>query len=221
MLGASVPACDPGGYPTPVWSAAVTEAQRPDDLPPVPGYAWAWLQRSRPVLTEVAQRLTGGPPSTAFWDDLRDRFVADAFTRQIVADVVVEVAFGGAVPPRRPPGASWDRGLTWWGATLVGCTPGEYSATTDHSAQTVLFEAPPARSRPGAVRPARVSSEGAPRQPNDPRPTAAPESTPAVVDRAAVVAALRALLDVADGGLVPADSLRQVIAQLNRPSDPN
>lgn len=94
----------------------------------VPGYAWSWLQRSRPVLAAVAQRLTGGPPGPDFLDRLRVAYATDEFTRAMVADVVAEVAFSGRVPAVRPRGASWDRGLTWWAAALSGTTPRAFEA---------------------------------------------------------------------------------------------
>ncbi|HEY8339943.1 MAG TPA: hypothetical protein VIK95_08755, partial [Egibacteraceae bacterium] len=89
------------------------EPAAPRPFPRVPAHAWAWLQRSRPVLAEIAERLTGGPPGPGFVDALRRQVDADPFVRDVVVGVIAEVAFGGRVPERRPPGASWDRGLTW------------------------------------------------------------------------------------------------------------
>jgi hypothetical protein len=95
-------------------------------FPRVPAYAWSWLQRSRPVLAEAAQRLTGAPPAPGFVDELRVRFAEDPFVRDVVVGVVCDVAFGGRLPTRRPPAALWDRGLSWWGAAIAGLPPTEF-----------------------------------------------------------------------------------------------
>lgn len=156
----------------------------------MPNYAWSWLQRSRPVLIEAARRLTGGPPPPGFVDRLREDVGRDPFTRDVLIDVVADVAFNGRVPRHRPPGASWDRGLTWWAAAIAGTTPAEFDATGPPPAQSRLFgeeDAAPAPQRRSGRR-----------------------ST----DRAAVVAALRDLVRTAEDGRVPAAAVEALIAQL-------
>jgi hypothetical protein len=170
-------------------------ADAPRPFPRVPAYAWAWFQRSRPVTEEAARRLTGAAPGAGFVDELRVAFDEDAFTRDVVVDVVAEVAFSGRVPSRRPPGASWDRGLTWWAAALAGTSPGDFEAraAARQPAQRALFD-------PGAPQPTlrRAGGRG---------PTA---------ERLALARALRELLDATDGDQVPASALRQLIAQLEQ-----
>ena len=122
----------------------------------VPAYAWSWVQRSRPVLQALADRFAGGAPDPHLLERLRDEVADDPFVATIMLDVVSDVAFHGRPPARRPAGVSWDRGLTWWAATLVGLQVGEYcgSSVTD---QPSLFAEPPrvvstrARSSPLAV----------------------------------------------------------------------
>ena len=172
----------------------------PRDFPRVPAYAWSWLQRSRPVLIEAAKRLTGGPPPPGFVDTLQERFANDAFTRDVVVGVIADVAFHGRIPRHRPAGVSWDRGLTWWGATIAGITPDQFEATTSPVEQSRLFgveEQPPRR-------PAPRSGGGQPRR------TAAAE-------RAALAGALRDLLRSADADSVPASAIRQLLSQLEQP----
>lgn len=166
-------------------------------FPRVPLYAWRWLQRSRPVVTEASRRLTGSPePSPEFVKDLQRTFEEDAFVRDVLIDVVAEVAFGGRVPRRRPAGASWDRGLIWWAAALAGTTPEDFEGRTSASQdQRPLFDPGP-------------RSEVAPagrRRPAGPRPSG---------ERLAVARALRSLLDAADGEHVPASAIRQLIDDL-------
>ena len=110
----------------------------------MPAYAWTWLQRSRPVLAAAAERLTGGPPAATFLDDLRAAYETDPFTRAILADVIVEVAFAGRVPAARPGESAWDRGLEWWAAALGGRTPPAFQ-------QQALFDAAVAPARPRPV----------------------------------------------------------------------
>jgi hypothetical protein len=93
----------------------------------VPAYAWDWLQRSRPVVERLADVLTGQRPRAGFVDAVRRSYAEDPLVRDAVHSVVSDVAFRGRVPPRRPPGASWDRGLVWWAATLAGRAPDEYA----------------------------------------------------------------------------------------------
>lgn len=175
-----------------------------------PPHAWAWLQRSRPVLAEVAERLTGGPPPSGFVDDLRARYEEDAFTRDILIGTIADVAFGGRVPERRPPGTSWDRGLIWWAAALAGVTPAEFEGRGVASAeQRPLFEgerdgrdaAPDPAARVAAADPAardRAVARLAQRSP----------------ERAALIARLRDLLAQADGDQVPASAVRGLLAEL-------
>lgn len=172
-------------------------APDPSHLPPVPGYAWGWLQRSRPVLAEVARRLTGQPPSPGFVEDLRARVETDPFTRDVLVDVIAEVAFGGRVPSRRPPGVSWDRGLAWWAAALAGVAPAAFDRpAVEPPLQTPLFD-------PGApaATPAPVSRR--------PRP-----SSSAARERQALVLALRELLRTNEGGVIPASAVRQLLTKL-------
>lgn len=176
-------------------------------FPRVPGYAWTWLQRSRPVVGEVARRLTGRAPSPGFVEDLRAAFGEDPFTRDVVVGVVADVAFGGRVPQRRPPGASWDRGLTWWAAALAGTTPAEFEARSGVpvASQHRLFDAgtpAAAGTATAAIRRGareRVAIDG-------------PRSS----ERAALAAALRELLAASDSGQVPASAIRQLIDQLEQ-----
>lgn len=175
-------------------------------FPRVPGYAWTWFQRSRPVVVEAAERLTGAAPPPGFVDDLRAAFQTDAFTRDVVIGVVADIAFGGRAPTQRPPGASWDRGLTWWAAALGGTTPAEFESRTGAPApsQHQLFDAyDPAEARPPD--PARL--QAAARRQVAPRLARSPE-------RAALAAALRELLEAAASDQVPASAVRQLLAQL-------
>jgi len=187
-------------------AAADEPATSPPPLAAVPAHAWAWLQRSRPVLAEVARRLTGDPPTPGFVDELREACARDPFTQAVLADVVAEVAFSGRVPTARPPGASWDRGLTWWAAALAGTTPAAFEVSGPGGTQRSLFDdgAPDVDGR------ARRRS-GPPR---------AAESPPVSRERLALADALRALLREADGDQVPASAVRQLVAALDprRPS---
>lgn len=175
-------------------------------LPTVPAYAWAWLQRSRPILDEVARRLTGGPATPAFVEGLPHAFASDPFTCDVVVDIIAEVAFSGRIPARRPAHASWDRGLTWWAATLAGTTPAEYAAAsaTPHGQQTALFETAPSAT---PARPART----------EPPAAALP---PVSRERRALADTLRELVRQSDGGQVPVAALRQLVAQLDPSSGP-
>jgi hypothetical protein len=174
----------------------------------VPGYAWAWLQRSRPVLAEAALRLTGAGPSPDFIEQLRADFPRDAFTREVLLGAIADVAFSGRIPQRRLPGSSWDRGLTWWAAVLAGCSVAEFEARThpltgstpelfasnrgEHRAEQT--DGGPSLGTPGGTSPAEP-----------PRALATPE-------RAAAVRALRQLLAHAEGDTVPAHALRELLA---------
>lgn len=112
--------------------------------PRVPGYAWDWLQRSRPVVQALASVLTGQPPRPGFVQAVRRSFVEDPLVRDAVFDVVAEVAFRGRVPSSRPPGASWDRGLVWWAATLSGRSVHDYEQRGGGVEQPQLFDGPDA-----------------------------------------------------------------------------
>jgi hypothetical protein len=165
-------------------------------LPRVPAYAWSWLQRSRPVLVEVSRRLDGGPPGPGFVEDLQERFTRDPFIRDVLISVIADVAFNGRIPRSRPPGASWDRGLTWWAATLAGTTPDAFETNTPPVVQSRLFglEEPPPRRRAAAPAPARRGGG----------------------ERAMVISALRELLGAEQDGAIPAAAVRAVLEQLQR-----
>lgn len=125
-------------------------------------------------------------------ESLQERFAADAFVRDVVVGVIAEVAFKGRIPRRRPPGASWDRGLIWWAATIAGTTPQEFDAGVVEGVQAPLFaveEAPPRAGR----------SPGRPRRRSDER---------------AVAAALRDLLSTAQDDQVPGAAIRGLLRQL-------
>lgn len=167
-----------------------------DHFPRVPAYAWSWLQRSRPVVAEVSRRLDGGPPGPGFVEQLRERFAEDAFTRDVLVSVIADVAFKGRIPRHRPAGVSWDRGLTWWAATLAGTTPDAFEATGPDVVQSRLFgveEREPA--------PRRRSAGGGRRSGSS--------------ERAMVVAALRELLGTAQDGSIPAAAVRSLVDQLD------
>lgn len=163
-----------------------------EGFPRVPAYAWSWLQRSRPVLAEASRRLNGEPPGPGFVESLQERFAEDAFTRDVLVSVIADVAFNGRIPRSRPPGASWDRGLTWWAATLAGTTPDAFEANGPSVVQSRLFgieEPAPRRRSPPAPR--RSASE-----------------------RAMVIAALRDLLAAEQDGFIPAGAVRALLEQL-------
>ena len=169
-------------------------------LPRVPAYAWSWLQRSRPVVDELARRLTGQAPTPQFLDGVREGFATDPFVQDVVVDVVAEVAFNGRQPQRRPPGTAWDRGLTWWAATIAGTTPQDFEARSaaPAGAQRALFDTPHSHER---VHP-RTG------------PVAAVPRSPVANGRAALAAALRELLASAEGDQVPASAVRQLLGEL-------
>ena len=168
-------------------------------FPRVPAYAWSWLQRSRPVLTEAAQRLTGGTPQPGFVDQLREDFETDPFTRDVVIGVIADVAFSGRLPRFRPPGASWDRGLTWWAAAIAGTTPEEFERRTAPDVRQVrLF---------GSDDDGPAAGESERTTPRRRRAASA--------ERAMLVRGLRDLLRNADGDTVPVSSIRQLLAALD------
>lgn len=171
-------------------------ADGPRIFPRVPAYAWSWLQRSRPVLAEVARRLTGGPPPAGFVDTLTERFAADPFTRDVVVATIADVAFNGRIPRYRPAGVSWDRGLSWWAAAIAGISPQAFEAGPTDAVQSRLFgveDRPPPRPAPASA-----------------RRTAASE-------RAAMAGALRDLLRTTPGDSVPVSAIRQLLASLEEP----
>lgn len=169
-------------------------------LPKVPAHAWAWLQRSRPVLDEVARQLTGQAPTAAFLDRLRADLAMDPFVADVVVGVVADVAFRGRLPTRRPAGTTWDRGLTWWAATIAGTTPAEFEARSrsPQGRQRPLFD-PPADAAP--VVPPTPAVAAVPRRPQAP-------------GRAAVAAVLRDLLRAAEGGQIPVAAVRQLLVEV-------
>lgn len=173
----------------------------PSRLPKVPAHAWAWLQRSRPVLDEVARQLTGQAPTAAFLERLRAQLATDPFVADVVVGVVADVAFRGRLPTRRPAGTTWDRGLTWWAATIAGTTPQEFEARSRSSlgSQRPLFDAPP--------------GGDAPELPPTPAVAAVPRRPPAP-GRAAVAAVLRDLLGAAEGGQIPVAAVRQLLVEV-------
>ena len=192
----------PGGEPAPARA------------PRVPAHAWTWLQRSRPVLAELAAQLYGAAPDAGVVDRLRGDHAADPFVRDVVARVVCDVAFGGRVPPRRPPGATWDRGLVWWAAHLAGTTPEAFEARAaahPAAAQQPLFPAPD-EGRGWAAREDEVAAARR-RLHAVPCGLAGPPGS-GLVDRRAVAAALREVLAAGDGEQVPAAPLRQLLEQL-------
>jgi hypothetical protein len=161
----------------------------------VPAYAWSWLQRSRPVLAAAAQRLTGGPPDSGFLEQLRASYLADPFTRAVLADVIAEVAFGGRVPTSRPAGMSWDRGLTWWASVLSGVPADRFDVPSPQGAQRRLFDDGTAE--------------------REPSPPAAPAHAPPISrERRALAEALRDLIRTS-GESVPASALRQLADTLD------
>lgn len=167
--------------------------------PRVPAHAWTWLQRSRSVLAEIAAQLYGTPGDQATLERLRADYAADAFVQDLVARVVCDVAFKGRVPQRRPPGARWDRGLTWWGAHLAGVGVAEFEARSSGSEppQEVLFGPPPATPEP---------------PPTTPTPT---RRRPLVsIERRAMIQALRDVLASGDGETVPVQAVTALIRQL-------
>ena len=168
------------------------------EFPRVPAHAWSWLQRSRPVLLEVARRLTGGPPPPGFVDTLRERFAEDAFTRDVVVGAIADAAFNGRIPRHRPAGASWDRGLTWWAAAIAGVTPEAFEAAGPNVVQSRLFGV---EERQPAPRPASRGGSS--------RRTVAGE-------RAALAASLRELLRTADRDSISTSAIRQLLAQLEQ-----
>lgn len=174
----------------------------------VPDHAWSWLQRSRDVVQEIAARLTGAGPTAGFMDELRPQFAHDQFVRDVVIGVVVDVAFNGRVPQRRPAGTSWDRGLTWWAAACAGTTPAEFERRSkgEPPPQPRLFGGEVDRSA-AAASAGRVVPSVARRAPK--------AEQPRLIDRAQMVQALRQLLAHEQDGQVPAAAIRALLGQLD------
>lgn len=166
----------------------------------VPAHAWTWLQRSRAVLIEIAAQLYGTPGDQATLDRLQADYAADEFVQDLVARVVCDVAFKGRVPDRRPSGARWDRGLTWWAAHLAGVGVAEFEARSGGAEppQPALFGPPPAPAAPPPQ---------PPRAPSRRRPLVS-------VERRAMIQALRDVLASGDGDTVPAKAVQALIRQL-------
>ncbi|CAN5902109.1 hypothetical protein BH23ACT8_BH23ACT8_07060 [soil metagenome] len=181
-------------------------------FPRVPAHAWTWFQRSRPVVTEAAQRLTGRPPSPGFVEDLRAAFGGDAFVQAVVADVVADIAFRGRIPQRRPAGVSWDRGLTWWAAALAGVTPAAFEARSREPdpSQRALFE----RERGDADDAGEAQAVPTAGELHDRARAQTVAQAARTPERGAVAAALRDLLAQAEGGQIPASVVRQLLAHL-------
>ncbi len=175
---------------------AAHPAPPPGARPRVPAHAWTWLQRSRPVLAEIARQLYGTTPDPGLLERLKQDYATDLFVQDLVARVVCEVAFNDRVPDRRPPGARWDRGLTWWAAHLAGVSVQEFEARSqaDAGQQAPLFG--PLPEPPPSPPPPRVRTR------------------PVSLERRALVRALKELLAAGDGEQVPASAIRQLIAQL-------
>lgn len=175
----------------------------PAQVPPVrvPAHAWAWLQRSRSVLGEIAQQLYGIDADQSVMEKLKTDYYGDPFVQDLVARIVCDVAFNGRVPERRPAGTRWDRGLTWWAAHLAGVSPQEFEARAQATPppQPALFGPSPQAPAPPA------------------RPSGPTRRKPLVsVERRAIVQALRDILAAGDADTVPADAVRALIAELQR-----
>ena len=99
---------------------------------------------TRPVVERLADVLTGQRPRAGFVDAVRRSYAEDPLVRDAVHSVVADVAFRGRVPSRRPPGASWDRGLVWWAATLSGRSVHDYEHRAGGMEQPQLFDGPDA-----------------------------------------------------------------------------
>src|SRR5690606_32907085 len=76
---------------------AAHPAPPPGARPRVPAHAWTWLQRSRPVLAEIARQLYGTTPDPGLLERLKQDYATDLFVQDLVARVVCEVAFNDRV----------------------------------------------------------------------------------------------------------------------------
>jgi hypothetical protein len=193
---------------------------RPSEAPRPPSYAWHWLQRSRPVLSALATRLTGRAPDQGFVDEVRAAFDEDPFVQAVVLDTVAEVAFAGRVPHHRPAGVMWDRGLSWWAATLAGTSLREFESPPEGGRvrQPDLFGPPEgvAAETPAPAGTDRRSrtSEGAPRTATAATDSGRRPSAAVTLERRRLAEALRRLLGESVGGDVPAGAVRQLIHDL-------
>lgn len=164
----------------------------------MPTHAWQWLQRSRPVLTELVSQLYGSGTDGPVLERLKSDYAEDPFVQDLAARVVCDVAFNGRVPDRRPAGARWDRGLTWWAAHLAGVSVKDFDArsTPSEPPQERLFGTPAPTTRPAPA----------------PAPT---RRRPLVsVERRAMIQALKDILAAGDGERVPADAVRALLESL-------
>lgn len=185
---------------------AAQPSPSPSARPRVPAHAWTWLQRSRSVLAEIANQLYGSTGDGQVLERLKEDYARDPFVQDLVARVVCDVAFNGRVPERRPAGARWDRGLTWWAAHLAGVSPREFEerSTPPSPPQERLFGPQPSPPRP--------------RPDQTPRPTR--RRPLASVERRAMIQALRDILASGDGDTVPADAVRALLQSLEGDSPP-
>lgn len=106
-------------------------------LPGPPAYAWDWFSRQRLLWREVRARLVASatPAATRYAalgsrtevvPLLRADYPRDAVVREVVHQVVADVAFLGRtdVPFARFGIASPPRGMRWWWQALTGEEPG-------------------------------------------------------------------------------------------------
>lgn len=95
-----------------------------------PGYAWDWFTRQRLLWREAQARLRGSPGPEGPYEvletraevtaRLREDYAADGTVRQVVDDVVREVAFLDRTerPFDRVASSTAPRGLRWWWSHL-------------------------------------------------------------------------------------------------------
>lgn len=143
-------------------------------------------------------QLYGTAGDQAVLEKLKQDYAKDAFVQDLVARVVCDVAFNGRIPTRRPAGARWDRGLTWWAAHLAGVTPQEFETLST-----------------GSTPPQQVLFGPAPIAEPDPVPVTPSRRKPLVsVERRAMIQALRDILAAGDDQSVPAAAVRALITEL-------
>lgn len=193
----------------------------PRDVSRPPPYAWDWLQRSRPVLQALAERLTGRPVTQALVDDVRAAFDEDPFVRAVVMDTIADVAFSGRVPRHRPAGVTWDRGLSWWAATLAGVSRRDFETSGGTATQQppLFADGAGARTATGGAESGSGAGSGATptRPPHTGTAFAARTSAVAVLERRRLADALRQLADRSTGGHIPVEAVRQLIDDLESP----